>query len=84
MTLLPEQNFNAFLRLFDDRGDTLVPSANTSNDGAINVLTYQGVIPGRAYFICVKERAQANTRVSEATNFVLNLSSRAKWRKTTR
>jgi len=53
-TLLPEQNFNGLLRLFDDRGDTLVPSANNLDDGAIDVLTYGGVIPGRAYYICVE------------------------------
>ena len=54
VSLLPEQNFNGLLRLFDDRGNTLVPSANNLNDGAIDVLTYGGVIPGRAYYICVE------------------------------
>jgi hypothetical protein len=54
VTLLPEQNFNGLLRLFDDRGNTLVPSANNLNDGAIDVLTYRGVIPGRTYYICVE------------------------------
>ena len=54
VTLLPEQNFNGFLRLFDDKGDTLVPSANNLNDGAIDVLTYGEVIPGQAYYICVE------------------------------
>ena len=54
VTLLPEQNFNGLLRLFDDKGDTLVPSANNLNDGAIDVLTYGEVIPGQAYYICVE------------------------------
>jgi hypothetical protein len=54
VTLLPEQKFNGLLRLFDDRGDTLVPSANSLNDGAIDVLTYGKVIPGQAYYICVE------------------------------
>ncbi len=53
-TLLPEPSFSGFLRLFDDRGDTLVLSANAPNGGAIKVLTYEGVIPGRVYFICVE------------------------------
>ena len=54
VTLLPEQKFNGLLRLFDDKGDTLVPSANNLNDGAIDVLTYGEVIPGQAYYICVE------------------------------
>jgi hypothetical protein len=54
VTLLPEQNFNGLLRLFDDKGDILVPSANNPNDGAIDVLTYGEVIPGQAYYICVE------------------------------
>jgi hypothetical protein len=54
VTLLPEQNFNGLLRLFDDKGDTLVPSANNLHDGAIDVLTYGEVIPGQAYYICVE------------------------------
>jgi len=54
VTLLPEQNFNGLLRLFDDKGDTLVPSANNLNDGATDVLTYGKVIPGQAYYICVE------------------------------
>ena len=54
MTLLPEQNFNGFLRLFDDKGDTLVPSANDLNDGAKDILTYGKAIPGQAYYICVE------------------------------
>ncbi len=53
-TLLPEQNFNGVLRLFDDKGGTLIPSANTPSEGAINILTYEGAIPGRTYFICVE------------------------------
>jgi len=61
VTLLPKQNFNGFLRLFDDKGDTLVPSANNLNDGAIDVLTYGEVIPGQAYYICV-EGYSANQR----------------------
>jgi Y_Y_Y domain/Divergent InlB B-repeat domain/Glucodextranase, domain B len=61
VTLLPEQNFNGLLRLFDDRGDTLVPSANNLNDGAIDVLTYGEVIPGQAYYICA-EGYSANQR----------------------
>ena len=54
VTLLPEQNFNGLLRLFDDKGDPLVPSANNLNDGGIDVLTYGQVIPGHAYYICVE------------------------------
>jgi len=54
VTLLPDQNFNGLLRLFDDKGDTLVPSANNRKDGATDVLTYRGVIPGQAYYICVE------------------------------
>jgi hypothetical protein len=54
VTLLPEQNFNGFLRLFDDRGDTLVPSANDLKDGAKDVLTYGKAIPGQTYYICVE------------------------------
>lgn len=61
VTLLPKQNFNGFLRLFNDKGDTLVPSANNLNDGAIDVLTYGEVIPGQAYYICV-EGYSANQR----------------------
>ena len=53
-TLLPEQNFNGLLRLFNDKGDTLVPSANNLNDGAIDVLTYREAIPGQTYYICVE------------------------------
>jgi hypothetical protein len=52
-TLLPEQNFNGLLRLFNDKGDTLVPSANNLNDGDIDVLTYRA-IPGQTYSICVE------------------------------
>ena len=54
VTLLPKQNFNGLLRLFNDKGDTLVPSANNQDDGAIDVLTYGEVIPGQAYYICVE------------------------------
>ena len=54
VTLLPKQNFNGLLRLFDDKGDTFVPSANNVNNGAIDVLTYGEVIPGQAYYICVE------------------------------
>jgi len=54
LTLLPEQKFNGLLRLFDDKGDTLVPSANNPNDGAIDVLTYGEVISGQTYYICVE------------------------------
>jgi hypothetical protein len=54
VTLLPEQNFNGFLRLFDDKGGTLVPSANYPNHGAIDVLTYGNAIPGQTYSICVE------------------------------
>ncbi|HXX62156.1 MAG TPA: triple tyrosine motif-containing protein, partial [Bacteroidota bacterium] len=54
VTLLPEQKFNGLLRLFDDKGETLVPSANNPNDGAIDVLTYGRVIPGQTYYICVE------------------------------
>ena len=54
VTLLPEQNFNGLLRLFDDKGDTLVPSANDLNDGAKDVLTYGKVNPEQAYYICVE------------------------------
>jgi hypothetical protein len=54
VTLLPKQNFNGLLRLFDEKGDTLVPSANNPNDGAIDILTYGKVIPGQAYYICVE------------------------------
>jgi hypothetical protein len=54
VTLLPEQKFNGLLRFFDDKGETLVPSANNQNDGDITVLTYGDVIPGRAYYICVE------------------------------
>jgi hypothetical protein len=53
-TLLPEQNFNGLLRLFNDKGDTLVPSANNLNDGAMDVLTYREAIPGQTYSICVE------------------------------
>jgi hypothetical protein len=61
VTLLPKQNFNGLLRLFDEKGDTLVPSANNPNDGALDVLTYGKVIPGQAYYICV-EGYSANQR----------------------
>ena len=54
VTLLPKQNFNGLLRLFNDKGDTLVPSANNQDDGAIDVLTYGEVNPGQAYYICVE------------------------------
>lgn len=54
VTLLPKQNFNGLLRLFNNKGDTLVPSANNQDDGAIDVLTYGEVIPGQAYYICVE------------------------------
>ncbi len=54
VTLLPEQNFNGVLRLFDAKGETLVPSVNNPNDGAIDVLTYREAIPGQAYYICVE------------------------------
>lgn len=52
VTLLPEKNFNAILRIFDDRGGTLVPMGNTQ--GAAHILSYEGVNPGRTYFICVE------------------------------
>ncbi len=54
VTLLPEQNFNGLLRLFDAKGDTLVPSVNNPNDGAIDVLTYREAILGQTYYICVE------------------------------
>jgi hypothetical protein len=47
VTLLSDQNFNGFLRLFDDKGKILVPSANSP-------LTYGNAIPGQAYYICVE------------------------------
>jgi hypothetical protein len=54
VTLLPKQDFNGLLRLFDDKGEILVPSANNLKDGAIDVLTYGELIPGQAYSICVE------------------------------
>jgi len=54
VTLLPKQNFNGLLRLFDEKGDTLVSSANDLNDGAKDVLTYGKAIPEQAYYICVE------------------------------
>jgi hypothetical protein len=54
VTLVPEQNFNGFLRLFDDKGGTLVPWANNPNDGALDIITYGNVIPGQRYYICVE------------------------------
>jgi hypothetical protein len=54
LTLLPRQNFNGLLRLFDDKGDTLVPSANNPNDGAMDVLTFGGATPGQVYHVCLE------------------------------
>ena len=53
-TLLPNQNFNGLLRLFNDKGETLVASANNQEDGAVDVLTHVEVIPGQVYYICVE------------------------------
>jgi len=54
VTLLPEQNFSGLLRLFNDKGDTLVFSANNLNDEAIDGLTYREATPGQTYYICVE------------------------------
>jgi hypothetical protein len=61
-TLTPSGNFNGFLRLLNDAGDTQLAFGNDVNDGAPDVISFNAVTPGQMYYISVEGYTLSSNR----------------------